>query len=128
MFVVKRNGQKEKVHFDKITNRIQKLLWDIEDIDAALITQKICSRIYSGISTTELDNLAGQICMGMITENTKYGTLGSRIAISNHQKNTKESLKETIYLLLNNKDETGGDAPLISQEYYDLVCKYLYEH
>ena len=57
MYVVKRNGNKELVKFDKITSRIQKLLNGIENIDAALITQKICNRIYSGITTTELDKL-----------------------------------------------------------------------
>ena len=58
MFVIKRDGRKETVKFDKITNRIEKLLEGIDNIDAILITQKICNRIHEGISTTELDILA----------------------------------------------------------------------
>ena len=86
MFVIKRGGKKEIVYFDKITNRLKKLMYDIDNIDPVLITQKLCSRIVSGITTTELDNLASQICMSMLTDNPNYGILGARIAISNHQK------------------------------------------
>ena len=90
MYVVKRSGNKESVQFDKITNRLEKLLYGglEKTVDPVLITQKICSRIYSGITTTELDNLASQICMGLITDNPDFGILGGRIVVSNHQKNT----------------------------------------
>ena len=75
MFVLKRNGEKESVKFDKITNRIEKLLDGIDDIDAVLITQKICNRIYPGITTTQLDILASEVCMSMVTENPNFGIL-----------------------------------------------------
>jgi hypothetical protein len=89
MFVTKRNSEKEKVHFDKITSRINKLIYGLDEIvDPPAITQKIISRIYSGIKTTELDELAAQVCMGMIIDHPDFGILGSRIIISNHQKNT----------------------------------------
>ena len=104
MYVTKRNGNKEYVHFDKITSRISKLTNDLDSqIDPALVTQKTCSSIYSGISTTELDNLACQICMGMISDHPDYGILGSRIAISNHQKNTPENFSEVVNILYQNK-------------------------
>ena len=124
MFVIKRNGLKENIRFDKITNRIEKLLYDIQDIDAALITQKICNRIFSGISTTELDNLASQVCMTMITENPNFGVLGSRISISNHQKNTNESFLKIVKELLNNKDVHNELAPLVSYELHNIAEKH----
>lgn len=124
MHVIKRDGRKENVRFDKITNRIQKLLYGIEDIDAALITQKICSRIFSGITTVELDNLASQVCMSLITENPNFGILGSRIEISNHQKNTKEDFLEVLKELYNNVDIHGNPAPLVSHELIYIVEKY----
>jgi ribonucleoside-diphosphate reductase alpha subunit len=124
MYVIKRNGDKENVRFDKITNRIEKLLYDIDDIDATLITQKICNRIFPGITTTELDNLASQVCMSMVTENSNFGILGSRIVISNHQKNTKESFLEVIKELLNNKDIHGNSSQLVSDELVQIVEKY----
>jgi ribonucleotide reductase alpha subunit len=124
MFVIKRNGEKESVKFDKITRRIEKLLFDIDNIDATLITQKICNRIFSGITTTELDNLASQVCMSMVTENINYGTIGSRLVISNHQKNTKENFLEVVIDLRNNKDILGNLAPLVSEEVLDIAEKY----
>jgi len=123
MYVLKRNGEKESVKFDKITRRLEKLLYDIKDIDATLITQKICNRIYPGITTTELDNLASQVCMAIITENFNYGVLGSRIVISNHQKNTKESFLDVLKDLRNNKDVNGHLSPLVSEELLNIVSE-----
>ena len=124
MYVVKRNGNKELVKFDKITSRIQKLLNSIDNIDAALITQKICNRIYSGISTTELDNLASQVCMSMITDHPNFGVLGSRLAISNHQKNTDENFLDVVRKLRNNKDVHDVISPLVSEELENIAVKY----
>jgi uncharacterized protein YihD (DUF1040 family) len=124
MFVIKRNGEKENVFFDKITNRIKKLMYDIDDIEPAIITQKLCARIIPGISTTELDNLASQICMSMLTENPNYGVLGARIAISNHQKNTDNNFLDALTKLKNNKDIHGELSPLINDKLYSLVLKY----
>ena len=124
MFVIKRDGKKENVFFDKITNRIKKLMYDIEDIEPTLITQKLCARIIPGISTTELDNLASQICMSMLTDNPNYGILGARIAISNHQKNTDDNFLEALTKLKNNKDIHDELSPLINDKIYSLVLKY----
>ena len=121
MYVIKRSGVKEPIHFDKITMRLQKLLHENSVVDPAMITQKICSRIYSGISTTELDNLASQICMGLITEHPDFGILGSRIVISNHQKNTDECILSTYDALYNNKDVNGEPASLISESFLDII-------
>jgi ribonucleoside-diphosphate reductase alpha subunit len=123
MFVIKRSGNKENVQFDKITSRLQKLLYGGLDktIDPVIITQKICSRMSSGITTTELDNLASQICMGMIIDNPDFGILGARIVISNHQKNTDDDFLSVVTELKNNKDIQGNLAPLVSDELYNIV-------
>lgn len=128
MFVTKRNGSTEKVHFDKITSRISKLIDGLDSsIDPTVITQKIVSRIYKGIKTTELDELAAQVCMGMITEHPDFNILGSRLVISNHQKNTKGSFVEVLDLLWNNKDINGNSAPLISESVHNIALKYSYK-
>ena len=80
MFVIKRNGTTESVQFDKITNRLKKLI-DFDYVDPILITQKISSQIYNGITTTELDTLSARICMSMSIEHPNFGILGARIAI-----------------------------------------------
>jgi ribonucleoside-diphosphate reductase alpha subunit len=124
MFVIKRGGKKEIVYFDKITNRLKKLMYDIDDIDPVLITQKLCSRIVSGITTTELDNLASQICMSMLTVNPNYGILGARISISNHQKNTDDNFLTVLSKLKNNKDIHDEISPMINEELFMLGSKY----
>ena len=123
MQVIKRNNKKEPVQFDKITNRIRKLI-KCEDIDPILITQKLSSRIYPGITTTELDILASQICMAMIMDNPDFGILGGRIAISNHQKNTDNDFLTVMFKLANNLDIHGELSPLINEEAFEISRAY----
>lgn len=126
MHVIKRSGKKEAIHFDKITNRISKLMYDglEKNIDPAVITQKICAGVYSGITTTELDNLASQLCMNMITDHPDYGVLGGRIAVSNHHKNTSDNFLTVVKQLYNNVDIHEEGAPLVSSELLEIAEKY----
>ena len=124
MFVTKRDGTHEKVHFDKITSRISKMTYNLSQdiIDPPVITQKIISRIYSGIKTTELDELASQVCMGMIIDHYEFGILASRLSISNHQKNTKSKLIDVCDQLMHeNRDVNGNPAPLISDDIINII-------
>ena len=117
---------KEKFQFDKITIRLQKLIDEnpkILDIDPILITQKLAVQVYSGISTTELDNLASIICMNQIDVNTSYADLASRIVVSNHHKNTLTDFKEVIEILYKNTDINNNNAPLVSEKLYKFVLK-----
>ena len=120
--VIKRNGSKEEVSFDKVTRRIKKLCFNLnEKISPILIAQKVCSQIYNNVTTKELDELAAQICISMITQDLDYGILASNIIISNNQKSTSPSFSETIYILYNNKDKNGVICPLVSEELYNIV-------
>lgn len=122
MFVTKRNGTREKVQFDKITSRISKLIHGLDGIiDPPMITQKIISRIYSGIKTTELDELSSQVCMGMIIDHPDFGILGSRLIISNHQKNTASNFLQVTSDLMDNRDVNGNAAPLISNPVFEII-------
>ena len=124
----KRNGDYEDVSFDKVSNRL-KILSNSSvfnkklKINCTIIAQKVCSRIYDGVTTSELDELAAQICASLITDNPDYGILASRIVISNHHKNTSPSFSETIYILYNNLDTLGNKNPLISTELYNIVME-----
>jgi len=120
--VLKRNGSKEEVSFDKVTKRIKKLCYNLSnEINPIIIAQKVCSQIYNNVTTVELDELAAQICISMSTINMDYGVLASRIIISNNHKVTSPSFSETIYILKNNTDIDGNNAPLISNELYNIV-------
>ena len=96
MRVKKRDGSYEDVSFDKVTRRIKNHSKDLTNLNPTSIAQFVCARIYDGVPTSELDELASQICSSYITEHPEYGILSSRIIISNHHKNTSPSLSEVI--------------------------------
>ena len=124
LYVIKRNGQTEEVSFDKVIRRIKKLCINQNYdpiVNPLLIAQKVCSQIYDNVSTCELDELAAQICISMITVHLDYGKLASRIIISNNQKNTSPSFSEVIQNMFENKDINGAECPLISKKLYDVV-------
>ena len=123
MFVIKRDGKKEDVHFDKITTRIKKLIWGLdESIDASKIAKKVCGRIYSGISTKQLDEFAAEIAAHMITEHNDYGLLAARIEVSNLHKETKKKFSDVIEDLYNYiNPRTNKKGPLINDKVYEII-------
>jgi ribonucleoside-diphosphate reductase alpha chain len=123
MFVIKRDGRKESVKFDKITARIKKLCYGLSDhVQPLLVAQKVIEGIYDGVSTSELDNLAAEIAATMTVRHPDYALLASRIAISNLHKNTKKSFSETMRLLYNYVDErTGQKAQLIADDVMQII-------
>ncbi len=124
LYVIKRDGKKEEVSFDKVTHRIRKLCNGLsEKINATKIAQKVCSQIYNNVTTRELDELAAQTCVAMETTHLDYGILASRIIISNNQKSTSPSFSETIYMLHKNKDMHGNNCPLIADDVYEIIMK-----
>jgi ribonucleoside-diphosphate reductase subunit M1 len=92
MYVFKRDGRKEKVHFDKITSRITKLCYNINTdfVDPALVTQKVVAGLYRGVTTVQLDNLAAETAAAMTMRHPDYAILAARIAVSNLHKQTKK--------------------------------------
>lgn len=128
MKVVKRDGTLQDVHFDKITSRIQKLvtypyrLCDI--VDPVEIAKQVCARVFNKITTSELDELAANICMGMILTHSNFGELGARIVINNHQKNTIADFTKVVEILANNTDICGEKAPLVSETLVSIVKNF----
>ncbi len=119
MEVIKRNGVKEEVSFDKIKNRITKmsnLTPQLKNVDAIEISQKVIARIYDNIKTVELDEETASICTSLITRHPEYNTLGSRIIISNSQKNTSNSLEDKLKLLSENN--------IITDEVYNIYLSH----
>lgn len=122
MKVVKRNGETEDVSFDKVLKRLQQKS-DGLNVDVFDIAQKVVSRIYDGVNTFELDELAAQLCSSMMIENPDYGKLAANIIISNHHKNTSPSFSETIQIMYDNKDLEGNSSPLVNEKLYEVVMK-----
>lgn len=125
MYVVKRDGHKEPVMFDKITDRIKKLCYGLNDlVDAVKVAMRVIEGLYDGVTTSELDNLAAETAASMTITHPDYALLAARIAISNLHKNTKKSFSETMtdmYQYVNPR--TGKASPLISDEVYEVIQK-----
>ena len=115
MFVNKRDGRKENVSFDKVLRRLEKMSEGIT-VNYHEIAQKVCSRIYDGVNTDKLDELAAYICSSMIADDPDYDKLASRIVVSNHHKKTNDKFSDTIEELYNNDVNQ-----LISDEVYEVV-------
>uniref|UniRef100_A0A665WJ61 Ribonucleoside-diphosphate reductase n=1 Tax=Echeneis naucrates TaxID=173247 RepID=A0A665WJ61_ECHNA len=92
MHVIKRDGRQERVTFDKITSRIQKLCYGLnyDFVDPAQITMKVIQGLYSGVTTVELDTLAAETAATLTTKHPDYAILAARIAVSNLHKETKK--------------------------------------
>ncbi|KAJ2901068.1 ribonucleotide-diphosphate reductase subunit rnr1 [Coemansia aciculifera] len=127
MFVIKRDGTSEKVQFDKITARINKLSYGLDTnyVDSAAVAQKVISGVYQGVTTVELDNLAAETAAYMTVQHPDYAQLAARIAISNLQKETHDTFSATIkdlHAFINPK--TGKHSPMVSDELAALVAEH----
>lgn len=124
MKVVKRNGQLEDVSFDKVLTRIQLASKGLE-VDPTLIAQRTLSRIYDGVKTSELDELASQLSISLMTTNPDYGVLAARIAISNHHRNTSDKFTEVVYALSHQTiEKTGEPISSISEELLQICAAH----
>jgi ribonucleoside-diphosphate reductase alpha chain len=125
MYVIKRDGRKEAVKFDKITARIKKLCYGLNPlVTPEKVAMKVIEGLYDGVTTSELDNLAAEVAATNTITHPDYALLASRIAVSNLHKNTKKSFTDTIKDLYTYIDpKTGEKAPLISDEVYEVIQK-----
>lgn len=123
MYVLKRDGRQEPVMFDKITARVRKLCYGLNDlVDPVKVAMRVIEGLYDGVTTSELDNLAAEIAATMTTTHPDYARLAARISVSNLHKNTKKSFSETMNDLYNYVNpRTEQAAPLISDEVHDII-------
>jgi ribonucleoside-diphosphate reductase alpha chain len=125
MYVVKRDGRKEPVMFDKITDRIKKMSYSLSPlVEPVKVAMRVIEGLYDGVTTSELDNLAAETAASMTIAHPDYAQLAARISVSNLHKNTKKSFSETmkdLYEYVNPR--TGQKAPLLSDEVYDVIMR-----
>ena len=123
MYVVKRDGHKEPVMFDKITARVKKLCYGLNElVDPVKVAMRVIEGLYDNVSTSELDNLAAEIAATMTTSHPDYAKLAARISVSNLHKNTKKSFSEVmtdLYEYVNPR--TNEKAALLSEEVYEVI-------
>ncbi|GGH15683.1 ribonucleoside-diphosphate reductase subunit alpha [Mucilaginibacter phyllosphaerae] len=122
MFVLKRDGRKESVKFDKITARIEKLCYGFKLVDPIDVAKKVIEGLFDGVTTSELDNLAAETAASLTTKHPDYALLASRIAVSNLHKNTTKSFSETMKRMYEYVDKkTGKNAALLADDVYAII-------
>ena len=130
MLVLKRDGHRESVKFDKITARIEKLCYGLDPkfVNPVELAMKVINGLYDGVSTQELDNLAAEIAATMTTRHPDFAKLAARIAVSNLHKVTSKSFSNTMKRLYTYVDpKTGENAPLISKETWKVIKEHAAE-
>ncbi len=125
MYVVKRDGKKEPVKFDKITARIIKMCYGLDPlVSPEAVAMKVIEVIYDGGSTSALDDLEAEVAAGKRNGHPDYALLASRIAVSNLHKETKKTFSDVMEDLYNYIDpKTGENAALLSKEVYDIIME-----
>jgi ribonucleoside-diphosphate reductase alpha subunit len=125
MYVVKRDGRKEAVKFDKITARIIKMCYGLDPlVSPEAVAMKVIEGIYDGVTTTVLDNLAAEVAASKTIDHPDYALLASRIAVSNLHKETKKTFSEVIDDMHHYIDpKTGQNASLIADDVYDIIVE-----
>jgi ribonucleoside-diphosphate reductase alpha chain len=123
MYVVKRDGRKEAVKFDKITARIIKMCYGLDPlVSPEAVAMKVIEGIYDGVTTTVLDNLAAEVAAAKTIDHPDYALLASRIAVSNLHKETKKTFSEVIDDMYHYIDpKTGQNASLIAEDVYQVI-------
>jgi ribonucleoside-diphosphate reductase alpha chain len=121
MQVVKRDGRKEDVSFDKVLERVRKQSEGLS-VNPTAVAQKVLGQIYDGVKTTELDELTSQLGASLSTVHPDYGVLSARIAISSHQKNTDPSFLNVMRCLANQKaPKTGEHVSYIDPKLLEFI-------
>lgn len=123
MYVIKRDGRREAVHFDKITRRISHLCFGLNaDYCSPIgIAQKVVAGVYPGVTTSQLDELAAETAAYSATQHPDFAILAARIAVSNLHKNTLDSFSKTVERLYNHvHPRTNKRCSLVSEELYEL--------
>lgn len=125
MFVVKRDGRAESVHFDKITSRVARLCYGLDPayVDPILVTKKVVQGVYQGVTTAELDELAAETAAHLTSVHPDFGLLAARIAVSNLHKSTLKSFSATckrLYCYI--EPRTGKAAPMLADDVFDFVA------
>ena len=123
MYVIKRNGKREPISFDKILKRIKSLgkECELKNIIYAQLTMKVIDQLQDDIETKRIDELTAEQCAALASKHPEYTKLASAITISNLHKNTSSSFYETIKKIYEFKDVNNENYRLIHDDIMKIV-------
>ena len=123
MHVIKRNGKKEVISFDKILKRIKSLgkHFNLQHIIFAQLAMKVIDQLYDNIQTTKIDELTAEQCASMSSVHPDYTKLASAIVVSILHKNTSDCYYETVKKLYDYRDTNNNSFRLIHDDIMAIV-------
>ena len=130
MNVVKRDGTVEQVKFDKISSRIRKQTYALNEdyVDYFQVAQKVIYGLYDGVTSTELDQLSAETAASMITTHPDYGKLAARIIITSLYKGVAKEFSVVAKQLHEYINPVNNEpAGLISDDVYAVIEKHATE-
>ena len=111
MMVTKRDGLKEPISLDKITNRVSVLSTGL-NIDPIVVVQKAVPGLYNEITSTEIDTYLAETAASLTVEHPDYSYLAARIKANSLHKDTPGFIISTKNLY---------DDGLLRKDYYNKV-------
>jgi ribonucleoside-diphosphate reductase alpha subunit len=120
MHVIKRDGTREPVSFDKVLARIRKAARGLQ-VNYTRLAQLTLAEIHDGVHTTELDELAARIAVSYMTTHPDWGTLAAQIIVSNCQKNAPTTFSACVEELAALTDGRGEPAPALHADVITFV-------
>ena len=121
MRVQKRDGSLEDISFDKILERLRKLATGLAAVNVVEIGMKVVNMLHDAVKTSMLDEYAAELCASLMATHPEYGTLASRLLVSNLHKNTPAGFLECAEALRGNRDAAGVASPLVSARLLQLA-------
>ena len=123
MYVLKRNGKREAISFDKILKRIKSLgkHFNLQHIIFAQLAIKVIDQLYDNIQTTKIDELTAEQCASMSSIHPDYTKLASAIVVSNLHKNTSNCYYETTKKLYDYRDSNNNSFRLINTYIMEII-------
>ena len=111
MMVTKRDGEKEPVSLDKITNRVSVLSTGL-NIDPIVVVQKAVPGLYNEITSLEIDTYLAETAASLTVEHPDYSYLAARIKANSLHKDTPGFIITTKNLF---------NDGLLREDYYNKV-------
>jgi ribonucleotide reductase alpha subunit len=124
MYVIKRDGSREPVSFDKVLERCRKAATGLTGVNYTRLAQLVLAEIHDGVRTTDLDELAARLAISYMTVHPDWAALAAQIIISNCQRSTPKTFSAAMEELAGLTDTLGRPTPALAPD----VIAFIREH
>ena len=123
MYVIKRSGERERVSFDKVLDRIRRASSGLS-VNPTRLAQLVLGDIHDGVLTQELDTLAAQLAISYRTLHPDWGTLAAQISLSNCQRSAFPTFSEAMASLMLNTSDKGTLSPILAPDVGEFIATH----